>query len=374
MANPAEAIIGGLLIEMFFAFILYGITTLQTFIYFQKYPGDRFSLKALVATVWILETVHTAFCMEFIYAYLIEGFGNYDGFLDVNWYALFFFYAVDPPSRCGRPSLELYLRSLRMWRCRGIGVTVVASSGIALCVQGYYTWRVWVVSGNSVIWTIVIGTFALLRVGEPPKHRENATMLTALIAVSQAFGIASAVLSYEYPNWETFRSTKKSLVTISGGLGSAALVDMLVALTLTFYLKRGRHTWHKESNSMVNRILLYAVNTGAITGTASLLCVLLFAVKKSSLVFLGLVMVQGKLYANSLLGSLNARSHIRSKGSLPAYSSSSGSSAFRVTSPRPSHIRPVEVFQHTVVQDDSIDTMDSMGGFDLKNMKEEELA
>lgn len=61
--------------------------------------------------------------MEFIYAYLIEGFGNYDGFLDVNWYALFFFYAVDPPSRCGRPSLELYLRSLRMWRCRGIGVS-----------------------------------------------------------------------------------------------------------------------------------------------------------------------------------------------------------------------------------------------------------
>ncbi|KAI0325104.1 hypothetical protein GY45DRAFT_1261525 [Cubamyces sp. BRFM 1775] len=302
MANPAEAIIGGLLIEMFFAFILYGITTLQTFIYFQKYPGDRFSLKALVATVWILETVHTAFCMEFIYAYLIEGFGNYEGFLDVNW---------------------------------GIGVTVVASSGIALCVQGYYTWRVWVVSGNSFIWTIIIGTFALLRVGEIP---------------------ASAVLSYEYPNWETFRSTKKSLVTISGGLGSAALVDMLVALTLTFYLKRGRHTWHKESNSMVNRILLYAVNTGAITGTASLLCVLLFAVKKSSLVFLGLVMVQGKLYANSLLGSLNARSHIRSKGSLPAYSSS-GSSGFRVTSPRPSYI---QVFQHTVVQDDSLNAVDSI--------------
>ena len=28
--------------------------------------------------------------------------------------------------------------------------------------------------------------------------------------------------------------------TVSGGLGCAALVDLLVALTLTFYLKRGR--------------------------------------------------------------------------------------------------------------------------------------
>lgn len=34
-------------------------------------------------------------------------------------------------------------------------------------------------------------------------------------------------------------------VTISGGLGSAALVDMLVALTLSYYLNKGRSSWHK---------------------------------------------------------------------------------------------------------------------------------
>ncbi|KAI0364765.1 hypothetical protein BV20DRAFT_974067 [Pilatotrama ljubarskyi] len=294
MVNPAEPVIGGLLIEVFFAFILYGITTLQTFMYFQKYSGDNSTIKALVAAVWILESVHTGFCMQFIYAYLVVGFGDFENFLNINW---------------------------------GIGVTVVCSAGVALCVQGYYTWRVWIVSGNSVAWAVIIGFFSLLRV---------------------AFGIASAVLSYVYPQWLAFRHTKTSLVTISGGLGSAALVDMLVACTLTFYLKRGRHTWHRESNSMVNRILLYSVNTGAITGSASLLCVILFAVKKTSLVFLGLVMIQTKLYANSLLGSLNARSHIRSKGSRPTYSSAS-TSGFRVTSPR---IPVVEVYQQTDVLDD----------------------
>ncbi|KAI9056806.1 hypothetical protein FKP32DRAFT_1681968 [Trametes sanguinea] len=313
MANPAEPVIGGLLIELFFAFILYGITTLQTFIYFQRYTEDGITLKALVAAVWILESVHTGFCMEFIYAYLIQGFGEFDKILNINW---------------------------------GIGVTVVASACIALCVQGYYSWRVWIVSAKSVALTCGIGLFALLRV---------------------AFGIASAVLSYEYPEWIAFRHTKKSLITISGGLGSAALVDILVALTLTFLLKRGRNTWHKESNSMINRILLYAVNTGAITGTASLLCVILFAVQKTSLTFLGLVMIQTKLYANSFLGSLNARAHMRGKGSFPAYSSSFSSSGFRATAtPR------VEVFQQTVVQDDS--DAPSMGEFDLKNLKGGELA
>ncbi|KAI0759570.1 hypothetical protein BD413DRAFT_271507 [Trametes elegans] len=334
MENPAEPVMGGLLIELFFAFILYGITTLQTFMFFQKYREDRLALKALVIAVWVLESVHTAFCMQFMYDYLIAGFGDFANFLNISW---------------------------------GIGITVLCSAGIALCVQGYYTWRVWVVSGRSIFWTVVIGFFALLRV---------------------AFGIASAVLAYEYPQWLTFRHTKKSLVTISGGLGSAALVDILVALTLTYYLKRGRNIWQRESNSMINRILLYSVNTGAITGTASLLCVILvrilhhrgmfphymttqFAVKKSSLVFLGLVMIQAKLYANSLLGSLNARAHIRNKGSRPTYSTGS-SSGFRVTSPR---IPVVEVFQQTVTQDDrDLPPDEEPGDFDLKNLKGNELA
>ncbi|EIW57835.1 uncharacterized protein TRAVEDRAFT_72794 [Trametes versicolor FP-101664 SS1] len=315
MVNPAEPVIGGLLIELCFAFILYGITTLQTFMYFQKYTDDRPSLKTLVATVWILESVHTGFCMQFIYAYIIAGFGDYANFLNINW-------------------------------C--VAITVVCSAGVALCVQGYYTWRVWIVSGKSLVWTVIIGSFALLRV---------------------AFGIASAVLSYVYPDWLTFRHTNSSLITISGGLGSAALVDMLVAVTLSYYLKRGRHTWHKESNSMINQILLYAVNTGAITGTASLLCVILFAVKKSSLVFLGLVMIQTKLYANSLLGSLNARAHMRSKGSRGNTYSSASSSGYRVATPR---VPVVEVFQQTDILDDR--ELASQTDLNLENLKGGSLA
>ncbi|OJT13895.1 hypothetical protein TRAPUB_9564 [Trametes pubescens] len=125
MVNPAEPVIGGLLIELCFAFILYGITTLQTFMYFQKYTDDRLSLKTLVSptpslirrnsrarpcrsrrsrpcgeppprslrprfhshitTGRILESVHTGFCMQFIYAYIIAGFGDYANFLNINW-------------------------------------------------------------------------------------------------------------------------------------------------------------------------------------------------------------------------------------------------------------------------------------------------
>ncbi|RPD54308.1 hypothetical protein L226DRAFT_280860 [Lentinus tigrinus ALCF2SS1-7] len=307
MDNPAVPIVGGLLIEVFVACILYGITTLQTFIYYQKYPKDRMFLKLLVGTVWLLETTHTAFCMQFIYDYVILGFNNYLVFLDINW---------------------------------GVGITVICSASIALCVQGYYTWRVWIVSENSVIWTATIGTFALARVG---------------------FGVASCALCYIYPSWPVLREKRSALVTVSGGLGSAALVDILVAVTLTVCLKRRRFTgsWNKDSNSMINRILLYAVNTGAITCTASLLCVILFAVQKNSLTFLGLVEIQAKLYANSFLGSLNARSHMRNSKSVHTFSSSA---------PR---MPVLEVYQHTVVEDDRSKSPQSpeSGDFDLTSMK-----
>ncbi|KAH9848436.1 hypothetical protein C2E23DRAFT_889090 [Lenzites betulinus] len=316
MVNPAEPVIGGLLVELCFAFMLYGITTLQTFMYFQKCSKDGLPLKATVATVWILESVHTGFCMQFIYDYLVVGFGDYLGLISINW---------------------------------GIGITILSSAGIALCVQGYYTWRVWIVSEKSLRWTVVIGFFVLLRV---------------------ALGIASAVLSYIYPNWIVAMQ-----MTVSGGLGSAALVDILVALTLTYYLKRGKHVWHEKSNNMINNILLYAVHTGALTGTASLLCVILFALEKSSLVFLGLVMIQAKLYANSFLGSLNARSHIRRKGTLDTGYSTSSNSVFHAAPPRIPVVRlvfivlfAVEVFQHTDVMDDRDNPSDD-SSYKLKTLK-----
>ncbi|KAL1949775.1 hypothetical protein VTO73DRAFT_8656 [Trametes versicolor] len=325
-ANPAVPFIGGLLIEVFVACVLYGVTTLQSFIYFQKYPNDAMSLKLLVGAVWTLETVHTGFCMLFLYEYLVEGFGDFAYFLHINW---------------------------------GIGVTVITSACIALCVQGYYVWRVWCVSSKSFAWTVAIAIPAVARV---------------------AFGVGSTILSYKYDDWLTFRDTKSSLITISGGLGAAALVDVLVAVTLSYYLNKGRSAWHKESNSKINMILLYAVNTGAITGTASVLCVILFATQKQSLTFLGLVEIQAKLYSNSFLGSLNARAHIRNKNNpgaqYPSFEFSSGN-GFRAAGPPQSQVpvirtQPkVEVYQQTIVHDDHGLRNDS--DLDMKTIKGGEL-
>ncbi|KAI0706749.1 hypothetical protein C8T65DRAFT_651869 [Cerioporus squamosus] len=317
-ANPAEEVMGGLFVSVFMACILYGMTSLQSFIYFQKYPNDTRVLRFLVIAVWILESVHTAFCMGFMYAYLIAGFANFAGFIAVHW---------------------------------TVGVAIASSVAVALCVQGYYTWRVFVVSGRSFLWTVPIALFALCRVG---------------------FGMGSTALTYIYPSWLELRELKAGLVTVSGGLGAAALVDLLVALTLTFYLKRNRTNFHKESNSMINKILVYTVNTGAITGAASIACVLLFAFKKDSLIFLGFFAIQTKLYANSFLGSLNARAHIRSASQNTGgrmYSSNSRGPEFTISTPRGGTQGVIEVTRQTVKHNDHGDSYEVPDELDMKVLK-----
>ncbi|KAL7281971.1 hypothetical protein ACG7TL_003438 [Trametes sanguinea] len=315
MENPAESFFGGMLIEIFIACILYGITTLQSFIYFQKYQNDTPSLKLMVAAIWILETAHTAFCMQVVYSYLVSNFGEFEYFLNINW---------------------------------GVGVTVITEVVISTLVQAFYVRRVWIMSNKAKFLTAFIAAITVCRIG---------------------FGIGSTILSYQFGDWVSFRAHKSSLATVSGGLGAAALVDVLVALTLSFYLTRGRSSWQKASNSKINLIMLYAVNSGAITASASVLSVILYATQTDSLVFLGLVEIQGKLYANSFLGSLNARSHIRNKNNAAQYPSFefSNNSAFRAVAPP---VPKVEVYQQTIVTNDMGEPEND---FNMKNLKGGEL-
>ncbi|KAH9936875.1 uncharacterized protein BXZ73DRAFT_100290 [Epithele typhae] len=278
MSNPAEGFFGGLLLQVFIACMLYGVTTLQTFIYFQRYPADAAFVKTIVAIVWVVETIHTAFCMRFSFAYLIDNFGNVEYFLHLNW---------------------------------GVGISVIAEVIVSTVVQIFYVRRVWIISEHRKFLTGVIALFTLLRL---------------------VFGAGSAYLCYRYPEWIPFRNQPVSLITVTGGLGCAAAADLLVALTLSYYLLRGRTNWDTAERSKIRMIVLYVVNTGAITGAASVLAVVLFSTQTANLVFLGIVEIQGKLYANSFLGryasllascltsrlknralwySLNAREHIR---------------------------------------------------------------
>ncbi|KAJ3559620.1 hypothetical protein NM688_g225 [Phlebia brevispora] len=285
---------GSVLITIFIASILYGVTTLQTYIYSQKYQGDTRFLKLTVATVWVLETFHIAFCIMFIYVYLINHFGDLHYLsTNIHW--------------SGGVSLAIVIRDAGAQAFRDLGYAglrpdyysyraqVPRLSGIVIesdaVPPSFYVYRVWIVSNGSIPLTGIVAFFAVARFGG---------------------NLGTIALSYIFNEWEVYRSHVISLVLLCIGLGSGAVVDVLTAGIMIYQIRRGK-TGIRQSDNMANLIILYTINTGALTSIASTLIPIMFAADANSLAYLGLVEIQSKLYSNTFLATLNARQHIRDK-------------------------------------------------------------
>ncbi|KAK7013154.1 hypothetical protein R3P38DRAFT_2789313 [Favolaschia claudopus] len=96
----------------------------------------------------------------------------------------------------------------------------------------------------------------------------------------------------------------------SVALASASVADMLIALSLSYYLRKSR-TGIKTTDSLVNKLILYAMSTGLLTGICVLIDMICFLAMPGNLVHVAFNIVSGKLYTNSLLVSLNFREVIR---------------------------------------------------------------
>ncbi|KAK0203244.1 hypothetical protein DFS33DRAFT_1385590 [Desarmillaria ectypa] len=69
--------LGALFIGSTIAAVFYGITILQTVVYYKLNPNDPWIFRYSVALLWILDTLHVALSTHALYFYLIELFGNY---------------------------------------------------------------------------------------------------------------------------------------------------------------------------------------------------------------------------------------------------------------------------------------------------------
>ncbi|KAI0957935.1 hypothetical protein AcW1_006162 [Taiwanofungus camphoratus] len=68
--------LGAILLGNIVAAIFYGITNMQTYIYYVRNRGDPLALKSLVFILWLLDSVHLAFITHTVYTYTITDFGD----------------------------------------------------------------------------------------------------------------------------------------------------------------------------------------------------------------------------------------------------------------------------------------------------------
>ncbi|KAG5733269.1 hypothetical protein E4T56_gene4576, partial [Termitomyces sp. T112] len=101
--------------------------------------------------------------------------------------------------------------------------------------------------------------------------------------------------------------------TVSLALGVAT--DVITAAALCFFLNRLR-TGLVSSDSIVNSLIRYAINTGALTSACSLTTLLLYNHKSRdfNLYFIATYFIVSKMYAISYMATLTTRRTVRGRG------------------------------------------------------------
>ncbi|KAJ3475278.1 hypothetical protein NLI96_g11940 [Meripilus lineatus] len=242
-------ILGSLLIETFFAIMLYGISLAQAYVYYFNRKHDGPLLQGAVFMVMFIETVHNGLLMHAMYHYTIL-------------------------SSCVLPiSLKL------IWS---------ASLLIETIVQIFYIHRIWILTQGNKTLTYLASAFFIVRSG---------------------FGTWNSASLFILNDWTDLQGSTTLSSILESGVSISAATDLLITGIIVHRLYKSR-TGLKETDHLIQRLMMYLVHTGAVTALSLIIVVILFATK-NDLPALGLYILSSKFFANSFLGTLNARLVLR---------------------------------------------------------------
>ncbi|KAG2053468.1 hypothetical protein BDR06DRAFT_956527 [Suillus hirtellus] len=242
---------GALFIGVIFAAILFGLSNIQAFVYFQSHKGTKVLFpKLAVVSLWIFDALHLFLIVHCVYYYLVVHYADISILTEMVW------------------SFKLQ-----------IVIDVVIVYGVHLL----YFHRICIFSkGRSRVLPIAVGVIIISGSG----------VGIALIWALYQCHMFSDLIKIE---WAIFMS-----------LGTIAFVDFVIASSLCYLLAISR-TGFSNTDSMITMLMAYIINTGCLTSMCSLSVIITCAVMPYNFIFIGIDFLVAKLYVNSFLALLNAR-------------------------------------------------------------------
>lgn len=105
----------------------------------------------------------------------------------------------------------------------------------------------------------------------------------------------------------TSLSALPALANISRAVNAmGAASDLGIALTLVALLHRAR-TGFRRSETIINRLILFSINTGLLTSMCAVLSLVTITVFPSTFIYMTFFVCVSRLYTNTLYATLNAR-------------------------------------------------------------------
>ncbi|KZT19411.1 hypothetical protein NEOLEDRAFT_968978 [Neolentinus lepideus HHB14362 ss-1] len=241
---PFDNSLGAILVGGLVSFTLYGITFTQTYIYYERRHSDRPLLKRLVFILWILDTFDTALIGHLLYHYMVTNYVNPLALLSPVWSVL---------------------------------IHVLITSITDFIVRIMFSRRILKLSGSYVLTGAVVAISLI-------------DLICGLIITGKAFAIST---------YMGLTSISK-LFYLNFAAGTAG--DLYVALVLCYFLHTSR-TGFKRTDSLINTLIVYTVNTGLLTALDAAAGMITYIVMPDNLIFIGFYLNLSKFYVNSYLAS-----------------------------------------------------------------------
>ncbi|EIW57853.1 uncharacterized protein TRAVEDRAFT_48880 [Trametes versicolor FP-101664 SS1] len=233
-------------------FMLFGLTVHQVYRYFRLYPTDPAYMKIYVAALLMVETFHIILSLHTCYFYLITKYLQPGAFLIPVW---------------------------------SINTVPFATGVVAVLSQAFFVHRVWLIG---------------------PRFRPFVAITILLLCLE----LAATIETYVRP---VFTNYWKVTWVFSASFGIAMVVDTILTGVLITVLHRSR-TGIKRTDSMIDLLIVYSINTGLLTGVFNMLTFIFALVFPDNIIYGAFAVVTAKLYANSVLAALNTRRSLNNTG------------------------------------------------------------
>ncbi|KAJ7781628.1 hypothetical protein B0H16DRAFT_627790 [Mycena metata] len=220
-AFPLNLTLGPIIIGAFFSVFFFGLICMQTINYLKKFPKDIFLIKCTVISMWVLELAYTACVCQGAYTMSVTDFGQVFTLLYTPW---------------------------------GLNLAVVFGSIIDHGVQTFFVARIYKVTGALYVSIFLWLCVAFLQA-------------VSLTLAAEAIRSDSIPLVGEKWNW---------LLTLLF-FGDAAL-DIINACVLCFYLRIQSRSAFKSTAVLIDRWVVYTIQTGLTTSVVALGAAIAFRV------------------------------------------------------------------------------------------------
>ncbi|KAJ7844676.1 hypothetical protein B0H13DRAFT_2364070 [Mycena leptocephala] len=275
MSSPsfdADSTLGALLIGTLVSYVLFGVATTQTYIYYGRFPDDSRAMKATVALVWCAEFAHAICIGCTIYSMVITNYGH--------------------PERLVQLPNSL------------VASTVIGSlvSPILLRLPNLHPLQ------KSHHPVHLLGPITV------PRHPPNVVMLK--------FGIHEPLGDF-LSSWGWLFDTVWAV---------SAVNDLFIASTLVVLLYRRRSLGLKSTAAVVDKMITWTIETGVVTSIASIVMMSVFLSMRFNFIWMALFVIIPRraftpsvpplvsmsnktthivVFSNSFFASLNSRAALR---------------------------------------------------------------